>query len=126
MVPTAQQLTDALIASATMTDKNTDTVVSSFVEQLKTVGLEHLIPSINTHLEDRLRRSSEIHGTRVTSAVELDEKTQKIFTQQLSHDDITYTIDPSLLAGCVVNHHGVRYDASLANTLERLRLTLQN
>jgi F-type H+-transporting ATPase subunit delta len=83
------------------------------------------LPAVTEAALARLSELGAYHDVAVSSATELSAADTKQLIESLRERlggeiDITETIDPSLLAGVVVEHGGVRMDASVRGRLNRL------
>ncbi|MCM1319726.1 MAG: ATP synthase F1 subunit delta [Muribaculaceae bacterium] len=81
---------------------------------------------------DIYRTANNISMVHITTAAEMGETQMEKLTNLVQKSfkgntlEYTYSIDPEIIGGFVIDVDSVRMDASISNELEQLRLTLLN
>jgi F-type H+-transporting ATPase subunit delta len=103
-----------------------DDLVENFLELLIENHRMPVIFKIRRELETLWDEENDVLPVRVTSAVELDEKTVKQIGDQIEDQtgrkvELTSDVDPDVLGGLVVRVGNTVLDASVRRRLENLR-----
>ena len=124
MVPTAKQITDALVSVSQKHGQ--EKTVASLTTFLTRSHLTHLLPAISLILKKRAVQESKQDTITITSATNLTENTLDRITD-LAHKEVgsiptsvSMTVDKSLVGGFVAVYKGKLFDGSVATMLSSL------
>lgn len=119
-----------LVQTAAGPGADKSAVLADFVKLLvdhNRIDILHEIAFAYTRL---YRLENKIYAVRITSAAPLSEADSKRIRDMVDKHlhgataEYTYTVDPDIIGGFVVNIENERLDASVRNELEQLRLIL--
>lgn len=126
MLYTSSEYAEALYLSIKdKNDKEADKVVVEFVDSMKGRGLMALLPEILKALPGAVKRVDGTEDVLVETAHEIgdDIKSQAVRMIGKKEDEVELTtrVNPDLLGGIRVRGQDTLYDASLKNSLRRLK-----
>lgn len=99
---------------------------SDFVDLVITNSRENQIRDILLKFIDLYRQEKNIRYGKLTTALEVDTKTEKKLTNLITDKvggtlELEKVVEPALLGGFMLEVEGVRWDASLSGQLKRIK-----
>lgn len=121
---------EQLIREAAGSEGKDNGILRDFVRLLVQNHRIDMVRDIALAYQDIYRKANNICKVVVTSAVALDGKDRERLTRLVearldgATAEMTFTVDPELIGGFVINIDNDRLDASVRNELQQLRQTL--
>ena len=104
-------------------------LTAMFLETISKKGREKLIPSISEQFINQYNIIHSICDVKVTSAIELDEKTKTEIKEFVENEskckaEIAYKIDQNIIGGIIIRMEDQLYDFSISKKIKRLKQEL--
>jgi len=101
--------------------------VKKFMNFVNSRRLNHLLPDVIKFLERLSRQEKETRSINITTAREIDEDTILSIKKYIKAEgEIEHVVDSSIIGGFIAETEDILYDASIRNSLNRLRKQLVN
>lgn len=101
--------------------------VKKFMRFVDSRGLSHLLPDVVKFLERFSRQDKYTKSVYITTARDINKKTVLSIKKYIKAEgEVEHVVDPSIIGGFIAETEGYLYDASIKNSLYRLRSELIN
>ncbi|MBD5171168.1 MAG: ATP synthase F1 subunit delta [Bacteroidales bacterium] len=125
-----KEKTDLVLTAAGVDKNDNDTIIADFVKLLEQNNRMDCLRQAALAFIDEYRQKKNIYRVDIESAAPLNESDRRRLTDMIdSHlgngtAEYSFTVNPDLIGGFVVNINNERLDASVSNELKQLRLNL--
>jgi ATP synthase F1 delta subunit len=120
----------ALIESIEDNPKKSKELINNFIKFCSKKGMAHKLPNVLKYIEFKNKEEQEREMFKLTSSEKLKEKAIKEIIKMtigsLPKTGIEEKIDKNLIAGFIVEHKGVVYDASMRGQLRKIKNKLNS
>lgn len=126
----AKEKTDLVLTAAGEDKDNNTGIIADFVKLLEQNNRMDCLRQTALAFIDEYRQKNNIYRVDIESAAPLNETDRRRLTDMIdSHlggatAEYSFTVNPDLIGGFVVNINNERLDASVSNELKQLRLNL--
>lgn len=105
-----------------------ETVLNNLLKYFNENNLNYLMPKVLKYLEEINLKNKESETCKIFTAHEINDSLINDIKEKLkiSSSENKIQINPSLIGGFVLEHNGLKYDASISHAIKKMKELLVN